>query len=182
MSVTLHASMARRAAASVLAAGALTGSLLATAAPAQGTMMPPVSSAAAADPDQPDVGLPGEVARNPGVPAVAPDGSLVWPTDTDAAPRSSYPASAVTAQAWIGVVAIADGARIRARPVNGPVLGTIARGATFWVSCKRGASDGHPWGWSYRGGTYGWVRGDLWEVEQHTGPGGAGTPQVPWCP
>ncbi|GLY42985.1 hypothetical protein Amsp01_090080 [Amycolatopsis sp. NBRC 101858] len=182
MSVTLHTCMPRRAAASVLVAGALTGSLLAAAAPAQGAVMPPVSSVVAADPDQPDVGLPGEVSRQAGVPAVAPDGSLVWPTDTDVALRSSYPASSSTAQAWIGVVATADGARIRARPVNGPVLGTIARGATFWVSCKRGASDGHPWGWSYRGGTYGWVRGDLWEVEQHTGPGGAGTPHVPWCP
>jgi hypothetical protein len=182
MSTVLHASIARRTAASVLAAGALTSSLLATAAPAQGASLSAVSSAVAANPDQPDVGLPSEVTRNPGVPAVAPDGRLVWPTVTEAALRSSYPASSATAQAWIGVVAIADGARIRARPVDGPVLGTIARGATFWVSCKRGASDGHPWGWSYRGGTYGWVRGDLWEVEQHTGPGGGGTPQVPWCP
>jgi hypothetical protein len=86
------------------------------------------------------------------------------------------------AQGWIAVTATVNGARIRSRPVDGPVLGTIGYGAGFWVSCTRGASDGHAWGWSYRGGTYGWVRGDLWEVEQHTGPGGGGTPQVPRCP
>ncbi|MEV6644359.1 hypothetical protein [Amycolatopsis sp. NPDC051371] len=125
------------------------------------------------------MGPAGEGTGDSGVAAVAPDGSLVWSTRAASASR---PASAATAQAWIEVTAIADGARIRARPVTGPVLGTIAYGATFWVSCKRGASDGHPWGWSYRGGTYGWVRGDLWEVEQHTGPGGTATPQVPWCP
>jgi hypothetical protein len=84
-------------------------------------------------------------------------------------------------QSWISVYAIADGARIRSRPVDGPLLGTIARGAYFSVSCKRMAHDGYAWGWSLRGGTYGWVRDDLWEEEQFTGPGGGASPIVPWC-
>ncbi|MFJ1767984.1 hypothetical protein ACIOD2_47245 [Amycolatopsis sp. NPDC088138] len=127
--------------------------------------------------DRPDVGAVGEGTTD--IPAVTPDGTLVWSTPTSPDAR---PMEAATAQGWIAVTATASGARIRSRPVDGPVLGTIGYGAGFWVSCTRGASDGHAWGWSYRGGTYGWVRGDLWEVEQHTGPGGAGTPQVPRCP
>jgi hypothetical protein len=162
---------------SALTFGALAGAMVVAPATAQAIDAPTVLTDSVTE--QLDVGVPGEGEANVGIPAVAPDGNLVWPAPT--APMT-LPSSLTTAQSWIAVTATADGARIRARPVNGPVLGTIGYGAGFWVSCTRGASDGHAWGWSYRGGTYGWVRGDLWEVEQHTGPGGAGTPQVPRCP
>jgi hypothetical protein len=167
---------AKRTAASLLTFGALAGAVMAAAVPVQAAEQSP---AAVVVSEQPDVGSPGEGEANAGTPAVAPDGTLVWSTSTSPHTR---PMSAATAQGWIAVTATADGARIRSRPVDGPVLGRIGYGAGFWVSCTRGASDGHAWGWSYRGGTYGWVRGDLWEVEQHTGPGGGGTPQVPRCP
>jgi hypothetical protein len=168
---------AKRAAMSVLAFSALAGAMVVAPATAQAVDIPAAVADSASE--QLDVGVPGEGDANVDIPAVAPDGNLVWPTPT--APMTQ-PSSSATAQSWIAVTATADGARIRARPVNGPVVGTIAYGAGFWVSCTRGASDGHAWGWSYRSGTYGWVRSDLWEVEQHTGPGGAGTPQVPRCP
>ncbi|WP_410575624.1 hypothetical protein [Amycolatopsis sp. cmx-4-61] len=167
---------ARRIAASLLTFGALASATMAAAAPIQAAELWPAVGVVS---EQPDVGAAGEGEANADTPAVAPDGTLTWPTSTSSHVR---PMSAATAQGWIAVVATADGARIRSRPVDGPVLGTIGYGAGFWVSCTRGASDGHAWGWSYRGGTYGWVRGDLWEVEQHTGPGGGGTPQVPRCP
>jgi hypothetical protein len=165
---------AKRIVTSLLTFGAL-ASAMAAAAPAEAAE----TSAASVVSDRPDVGVLGEGEVHADTPAVAPDGTLVWPTP--ASPHN-WPLPAATAQGWIAVIATADGARIRSRPVDGPVLGTIAYGAGFWVSCTRGASDGHAWGWSYRGGTYGWVRGDLWEVEQHTGPGGGGTPKVPRCP
>lgn len=165
---------AKRIAASLLTSGALASATMAAAAPVQAAEP---ASAAGVVSDQSDVGAVGE--GNTDIPAVAPDGTLVWSTPTSPYAR---PMAAATAQGWIAVIATASGARIRSRPVDGPVLGTIGYGAGFWVSCTRGASDGHAWGWSYRGGTYGWVRGDLWEVEQHTGPGGAGTLQVPRCP
>ncbi|MGV9368138.1 hypothetical protein [Amycolatopsis sp. NPDC003731] len=166
---------AKRIAASLLTFGALTSVTMAGAAPVQATELSVVGVVTG----QLDIGAVGEGEANADTPAVAPDGTFIWPTH-----RSSHarPLPAATAQGWIAVIAIADGARIRSRPVDGPVLGTIGYGARFWVSCTRRASDGHAWGWSYRGGTYGWVRGDLWEVEQHTGPGGAGTPVVPRCP
>jgi hypothetical protein len=167
---------AKRIAASLLTFGALASVTMAAAASADAAGTPPFADVAS---DQPDVGALGEGKANAGTPAVAPDGTLVWSTPTSPQTR---PMSAATAQGWIAFTATADGARIRSRPVDGPVLGTIAYGAGFWVSCTRGASDGHAWGWSYRGGTYGWVRGDLWEVEQHAGPGGGGTPRVPQCP
>ncbi|MFB9686122.1 hypothetical protein [Amycolatopsis plumensis] len=167
---------AKRIAASLLTFGALASATMAAAASGQAAELSPAGGMVS---EQPDVGAVGEGEANADTPAVAPDGTLTWST-----PKSSHarPMSAATAQGWIAVIATADGARIRSRPVDGPVLGTIGYGAGFWVSCTRGASDGHAWGWSYRGGTYGWVRGDLWEVEQHTGPGGGGTPQVPRCP
>ncbi|MEV6871682.1 hypothetical protein [Amycolatopsis sp. NPDC051128] len=167
---------AKRIAASLLTFGALASATMAAAVPANAGEGPPAADVAS---DQPDAGALGEGKADADAPAVSPDGILVWskPTSTHARPMS-----AATAQGWIAVTATANGARIRSRPVDGPVLGTIGYGAGFWVSCTRGASDGHAWGWSYRGGTYGWVRGDLWEVEQHTGPGGGGTPQVPRCP
>lgn len=167
---------AKRIAASLLTFGVLASATMAAVVPANAAE---ASSAADVVSDQPDVGTPGEGDANAGTPAVAPDGSVIWSTPTSPHAR---PMSAATAQGWIAVTATADGARIRSRPVDGPVLGTIGYGAGFWVSCTRGASDGHAWGWSYRAGTYGWVRGDLWEVEQHTGPGGGETPAVPRCP
>lgn len=166
----------RRIAASLLTLGALTAMTLAAAEPAHAAESPRLAEAVSGPLD---VGGPGESDIVADTPAVAPDGTLVWPAPTSAPTR---PMSSATTQGWIAAIATADGARIRSRPVNGPILGTIPYGAGFWVSCTRGASDGHAWGWSYRGGTYGWVRADLWEVEQHTGPGGAGTPQVPRCP
>ncbi|WIX85757.1 hypothetical protein [Amycolatopsis sp. DG1A-15b] len=167
---------AKRIAASLLTIAAFASATMAAAAPADAADAPPAADALS---DQPDVGALGEGKANSGTPAVAPDGTLVWPTSTSPHAQTML---AATAQGWIAVTATADGARIRSRPVDGPVLGTIGYGAGFWVSCTRGASDGHAWGWSYRGGTHGWVRSDLWEVEQHTGPGGGGTPQVPRCP
>jgi hypothetical protein len=167
---------AKQIATSLLVFGALAGATVVAANPVQAAESSRVAEVVS---DQLDVGRPGEGDVNTGTPAVAPDDTLVWPTSTSSRTR---PFSSATAQGWIAVTATADGARIRSRPVNGTVLGTIPYGAGFWVACTRGASDGHAWGWSYRGGTYGWVRGDLWEVEQHTGPGGAGTPQVPRCP
>ncbi|MFJ9782569.1 hypothetical protein ACIRSS_23510 [Amycolatopsis sp. NPDC101161] len=166
---------AKRIAASLLTFGALASAAMAAATSADAADTRPAADVVS---DQPDVGALGEGKANTGTPAVAPDGTLVWSTSTSPHAR---PMSAATAQGWIAVIATADGARIRSRPVDGRVLGTIGYGAGFWVSCTRGASDGHAWGWSYRAGTYGWVRGDLWEVEQHTGPGGGGTPQVPPC-
>lgn len=174
--MTANLLCAKRIAASLLTFGALASATMATAAPVGAAEL---SYAADAVSGPLDVGAVGEGEANAGTPAVGPDGTLVWSTPTSSHAR---PMSAATAQGWIAVIAIADGARIRSRPVDGPVLGTIGYGAGFWVSCTRGASDGHAWGWSYRGGTYGWVRGDLWEVEQHTGPGGGGTPRVPRCP
>jgi hypothetical protein len=178
LSMTAHLVDAKRIAMSLLTFGALASATVVTAAPAQAAEPLPAARSVS---EHLDIGAPGEGDVNAGTPAVAPDGTLVWSTPTTPLTRPLSSATA-TAQGWIAVTAIAGGARIRSRPVNGPVLGTIPYGAGFWVSCKRGASDGHAWGWSYRGGTYGWVRGDLWEVEQHTGPGGGGTPQVPWCP
>ncbi|WP_103343808.1 hypothetical protein [Amycolatopsis sp. CA-126428] len=168
---------AKRIAASLLTVGALASATMAAAAPADAAGARPFAGVVSVEPD---VGALGEGKSNVGTPAVAPDGVLVWPATSTSS--HAQPMLAATAQGWIAVIATADGARIRSRPVDGPVLGTIGYGAGFWVSCTRGASDGHAWGWSYRGGTYGWVRADLWEVEQHTGPGGAGTPQVPRCP
>jgi hypothetical protein len=167
---------AKQVATSLLMFGALAGTTVVTANPVQAAESSRVAEVVS---DRLDVGGPGDGEANVGTPAVAPDGTLLWPASASSGTR---PLSSATVQGWIAVTATADGARIRSRPVDGPVLGTIPYGAGFWVSCTRGASDGHAWGWSYRGGTYGWVRGDLWEVEQPTGPGGAGTPQVPRCP
>lgn len=93
--------------------------------------------------EQPDVRVGGEGDANADTPAVAPDGTLIWST-----PNSSHarPLSAAAAQGWIAAIATADGARIRSRPVDGPVLDTFGYGAEFWVSCTRGASDGRAWG------------------------------------
>lgn len=171
--MTTNLLCAKRIVASLLTFGALAGATMVAAAPVYAAEPPAPTGVA---PEKLDVGAVGKA--NADTPAVAPDGTLAWPTSTSPHAR---PKSAASAQGWIAVTATANGARIRSRPVDGPVLGTIGYGAGFWVSCTRGASDGHAWGWSYRGGTYGWVRGDLWEVEQHTGPGGGGTPQVPRC-
>ncbi len=168
---------AKQIATSLLMLATLAGTTMVAADPVQAAESPRVGVVVFASLD---VGGPTEGDANAGTPAVSPDGTLVWAAQ--ATSPHVQPLQAATAQGWIAVIATASGARIRSRPVDGPVLGTIGYGAGFWVSCTRGASDGHAWGWSYRGGTYGWVRGDLWEVEQHTGPGGAGTPRVPRCP
>ncbi len=171
---------AKRTAASVLMFGALAGVTMVIAAPAQAAEWSPVGGVVS---ERPDVGIADEAEGDAGTPAVAPDRILVRSTPTPAPTwPHAPPSSAATVQGWIAVTATAGGARIRSRPVDGPVLGTIGYGAGSWVSCMHGASDGHARGWSYRGGTYGWVRSDLWEVEQHIGPGGGGTPQVPRCP
>jgi hypothetical protein len=117
----------KRVATSVLVLGALAGAALAFTAPAQAADIAwsvPVAESAAS---YPDVGSPAEAAANAGTPAVAPDGSLAWPTST---PAQIRPSSSATARSWIVVTAIADGARIRAHPVNGPVSGAIARGGS----------------------------------------------------
>jgi len=84
-------------------------------------------------------------------------------------------------QSWTPVYAIADGARIRNRPVWTVPCWEPREGSVLLRLVQTMAHDGYAWGWSLRGGTYGWVRDDLWEEEQFTGPDGGASPKVPWC-
>jgi len=86
----------------------------------------------------------------------------------------------------IEVDILADGARLRARVPNGPVVAVAYRSNTAWGGCQIPGSDGHVWGWlsvhTAQGWRSGWMRHDLWDITAHTYPGGGSDPtQLPWC-
>jgi len=145
-----------------LAGGTLTANP-AAAAPSPDLISPP------AIPGVPDVGQPGEGAGRQLEPTIDPHGNPVWPTHTT--PR----------RGWTHVIAVADGARIRTRPVSGTVIGLIARDTQFAVSCKSRARDGYIWGYAIHKGRLGWVRDDLWDIVYYTAPGAPAPRPIPWC-
>ncbi len=121
-------------AASVLMFGALAGATMVAAAPVQAAEW---SSAGGAVSERPDVGIAGEAEGSAVTPAVAPDGTLVWPTPTSPHAR---PSSAAAAQGWM------QSPRPRTARASGRGRWTIlcwARSPTVPGSeCRGGASDG----------------------------------------
>lgn len=147
---------------------ALAGGTLA-ASPATAAPGPDLAISPPAIPGVPDVGAPGEGAGRQLEPTIDPHGNPVWPTHTT--PR----------RGWTHVIAIADGARIRTRPVSGTVIGLLPLNTQFAVSCKARGRDGYIWGYSIHKGRLGWVRDDLWDVVYYTAPGAPAPRPIPWC-
>lgn len=128
-----------------------------------------------------DIAMPGRVrlidrtsqaAASPeAVQAVPPTRTKGWWGSRTATVKPGATATVVTAA----------GARIRTRPVNGPVVGLISRGDWFLVQCQRRAGDGYVWGYGHNNGRWGWVRDDLWDVIYSTAPGASAPRPIPWC-
>jgi len=131
-------------------------------------------------PGVPDVGQPGEDAGQQTEPTIDPEGNPFWPTENN--PASDPPNHSVTARGdWTAVIGVVDGARIRAQPVTGSVIGLIPYHSYYWISCKTRAPDGTVWGYATHEGRYGWVRSDLWEIVRFTAPTAPPTRPIPWC-
>ncbi|WP_410646306.1 hypothetical protein [Amycolatopsis sp. cmx-4-54] len=140
-----------------------------------------------------DVGpVPGGLAGSD-VPAIAPDGTEVRGLQSDpwsglahrrGDNQAMRSAGGVQAQGGSYVDITANGARLRASVPSGRVLALGYRNSTAYVGCKI-PHGGYTWGWMslYTSGGWrsGWMRSDLWEIRQGTGPGGGGTGYVPWC-
>ncbi len=142
----------------------------------------------------PDVGVPAEGIA-PDAVVIAPDGTRITGSSStprglgharkDAGRTAASPGGPMTTQGGVNVTFTVNGARLRATVPSGRVVALANRNTTAYAGCKIPGRDGFVWGWidAYIGGGWraGWVRQDLWEPTQHTGPGGGGTGYVPWC-
>jgi hypothetical protein len=139
-----------------------------------------------------DVGVPPE-GVHPEAQVSAPNGTRISSTAPDgfragqSRKQMTAAASANTAAAgsWYAYTSASD-ARIRASVPSGTVLATVRYGAPGNAGCKIPGRDGFLWGWvgfdSQQTGrfTYGWMRGDLFQVALSGGAQG-GASYLPWC-
>jgi hypothetical protein len=128
-----------------------------------------------------DAAMPGRVRLSDRTSDAAKSTQAVWP-DRPARNGGWWRSrTAIVKPGGTATVVIAAGARIRIRPVNGPVIGLISRGDWFFVQCQRRAGDGYVWGYGQNNGRWGWVREDLWDVIYSTAPGAPASRPIPWC-
>jgi hypothetical protein len=131
----------------------------------------------------PDAGVPSD-GVHPDAPVTAPDGTRIGNTREGAAPATGARVAAASSSLY--AYTTVSNARIRASVPSGTVLATVRSNAPGLAGCKIPGRDGYLWGWvgfnSLQTGrfTYGWMRGDLFQVALSGGAQG-GASYLPWC-